>query len=92
LRSQRRRRAGARHNHVHASQNQVSRQGRQAIVLAVRPAILDGNVSVLGIAGAAQAFAKRAQNVVIQGSRGAAEEPDHRHAQLLRARRHGPCG
>ena len=55
-----RRRSAARGNHGHLTTNQIGRQRRQSIVLALRPAIFDRHVPALDIAGFAQALAERA--------------------------------
>ena len=59
----RRRRTTGRSNHGHLTANQIGRQCRQSIILAVRPAVFDRDVSALDIAGFAQALAKRAQAI-----------------------------
>ena len=46
-------------NHGHLTTNQIGRQRRQSIVLALRPAILDRHVLTLDIAGFLQALAER---------------------------------
>ena len=77
-------------NHGHLTANQIGRQRRQSIVLVLRPAIFDRHVPALDIAGFAQALAERAHTVRVPVRRCAAEEPDHRHRRLLRARRERP--
>ena len=77
-------------NHGHLTANQISRQCRQSIVLAVRPAVLYRHVSVLEIAGVLQALAEPTHNIVGSIRRSGAEEPDDRHRRLLRARRERP--
>src|SRR5258705_9137645 len=67
-------------------------QCRQAIVLALRPAILDCQVPALDIAGFPQSIVKRAQTVAKQVGPFGAEHSDHRHRRLLRARRERPAG
>src|SRR5262249_15994629 len=62
----------------------------QAIVSALRPAILDRQVPALDIAGFPQSIVKRAQTVAKQVGPFGAEHPDHRHCRLLCARRERP--
>src|SRR5262249_43630384 len=50
----------------------------------------DRNVFALDIAGLAQTLAERAHTICIRNWCPAAEEPDHRHPRLLRARRDRP--
>src|SRR3984893_2825246 len=83
---------GRRGNHAHLTTNQIGRQFRQSIVLVVRPAIFDGHVFALDMAGLAQALAERANTVGVLVARCEVEEPDHRHRLLLRPRRERPCG
>ena len=88
---QRRRSAAGRGNHGHLTANQIGRQRRQSIVLAVRPAIFDRDVLALDIAGFASGpGGTRADGMRVRVRRCAAEEPDHRHRRLLRARRERP--
>ena len=51
-----------RSNHGHLTTNQIGRQSRQSIVLALRPAVFDRHVPALDIAGFAQALAERAHD------------------------------
>ena len=81
------------HDHRHLAADQIGRQRRQPIELALGPAIFDRDVAALDVAGFAQALAERGQ---VRRSRTlsaiAAEKPDHRHRRLLRARRERPRG
>jgi hypothetical protein len=79
-----------REDHGRLTANEIGRQCRQSIVLAVRPAVFDGYVPALDKAGFAQALVKREQAARRQRRRFAAKEPDHRHHCLLRARRKRP--
>ena len=92
-----RRLGGARHggaldcgDHADSSAHQFGRQRRQPIVLILGPAVFDGDVLALDIAGVLEGLAKCAQTVgLATGSK--AEKPDNRHRRLLRARRARPC-
>src|SRR5262245_11516602 len=88
----RERRSGtsARDDYVDPSTNEVGRQGRQPVELALRPAVFDRHVLPLDIAGILEALAKCAQPVRVR--RCGLEKPDHRHRRLLRARRDWPRG
>ena len=77
-------------NHGHLATNQIGRQCRQAIVLALGPGIFDRYVLALDIAGFTQALPERAQACSEQFRRFALKEPDHRHRRLLRPRRERP--
>ena len=59
----RRRRAAGRDDHRHLTANQIGRQRRQPIILALRPAVFDRDVPALDIAGFAQALAERGQYI-----------------------------
>jgi hypothetical protein len=75
-----------------ATTDQIGRHSRQSIVLAVRPAIFDRHVLSIDIPHLAQALAEGEQTARPGVRRCAAEEPDHRHRRLLRARRERPRG
>ena len=77
-------------DHGHRPANQISHQSRQPIRLIVRRAIFDRDVLALDEACFLQALAERGHEVRRVGERRAAEEPDHRHRRLLRARRERP--
>ena len=77
-------------DHAHLTADQIGRQRRQSIVLALRPAIFDRHILALDIAGFFQALAERGQRCGVLVRRYAAEEPDHRHRRLLRPRRKRP--
>src|SRR4029077_19140093 len=82
----------ARGDHGHPSSNQFSRQRRQPVHLILSPAVVDRDVLTLDIAGILEALPKRANTVRVGLRRPGVEESDHRHGQLLRARRKRPCG
>src|SRR5262249_18522485 len=67
-------------------------QPRQPVVLAVRPPVFRRYVLALDVADFAQALPEREQTVCEMESRSTAEDPDHRHRRLLRARRKRPRG
>src|SRR5262249_10608479 len=70
--------------------NQFRRQSRQAIVLTLRPTVFDRDVLAFDKPGFGQSLAERGQQRPTLRERRAAEEPDHRHRRLLRARRERP--
>src|SRR5262249_13179535 len=84
--------AAGRHNHGHLTVNQFGRKHRQSIILAFRPAIFDLDVLAFDISCLFQSLAERTQADRVSGQvrRCAAEEPDHWHRGLLRARRERP--
>src|SRR6516165_2820399 len=71
-------------NHGYLATNQVGRQGRQLIILAWGPAVFDGNVLALGIAGFVQASPEGDQTEILGLS--GAKKANNRH-RLLRAGR-----
>jgi len=76
----------------HFATDQLGRQPRQSVVLAVRPPVFRRHVLALDVADFAQALPEREQTVCVKRgvSRSTAEEPDHRHRRLLPARRERP--
>ena len=85
-----RRLRGAGDDHRHLTADQVGRQCRQASALALRPAVLDREISTLDEAELVQPSAQRGQKVRGASGRARPEEPDHRHRRLLRACRQRP--
>ena len=77
-------------NHVDPTLNQIGRQCRQSIVVAVAPAIFDGHIAPLHKTYRAQALAEPRQLVRHRLGRAAGQEPDHRHRRPLRAHRERP--
>jgi len=73
----------------HFATDQLGRQPRQSVVLAVRPAVFRRHVLALDVAAFAQA-PPECGHTVRERSRSTAEESDHRHRRLLRARRERP--
>src|SRR5262245_63849444 len=78
-------------DHGDLATNQIGRQLRQAVGLVVSEAVYDRHVLALNEALLLQALTEFAQALSKPVSRGAAEEPDHRHRRLLRPRRKRPC-
>jgi hypothetical protein len=72
-------------DHGHLSLNQIGRQRRQSIVLAVGPAIFDRHVPAFDKARFAQTLTKCLSEVRIQFGRFTVEKADHGHRRLLRA-------
>src|SRR5262249_56303899 len=72
--------------------NQFGRKHRQSIILALGPAIFDPDVLAFDISCLFQSLAERTQADRVSGQvrRCAAEEPDHWHRGLPRARRERP--
>jgi hypothetical protein len=78
--------AAGRGNHGDLSANQLRRQHRQPIVLPLRPAVFDRDVLALDITDFLEALAERGYYVRVRLGRRAAQESNHRHRRLLRAR------
>src|SRR5262249_31976438 len=68
----------------------LGRQCWQAVALALGPAKLDPHVAAVLVAGRGQAAAEGGAERPPIGRRPRAEESDHRHGGLLRARRQRP--
>src|SRR5262249_202821 len=75
-----------RNDYGYLAGNQLGRQLRQPVELTLSPAIFDRHVLALDIAGVLEALAECAHTVRKRIGRCTAEEPDHRHCRLLRAR------
>src|SRR6516164_3192514 len=85
----RRRRSG--HDDSQLTANQIGRQSRQPVVLALCPTVFDGDILALDMAGFVEAPSEWRQADSAVGFRGSDAEPaDHRH-RLLRTRRKRPC-
>src|SRR5262249_22991731 len=78
-----------RNDHRHLTAYQIGCEVGQSVVLVLRPAILDRHILALDVAGFTNALPECGQIARTIGRR-AAEEPDHRHRRLLRARRERP--
>src|SRR5262245_34236390 len=85
---ERRRGALDRNDYGHLAANQIGRQRRQSVQLTFRPAVLHCDVAALEIAGFVEASPDRVERGGF--TIGAAEQTDHRHRRLLRARRERP--
>jgi hypothetical protein len=72
--------------------NQIGRQCRQSVILAVRPAKFDCHIAAPDETSFAQTLVERAQTVRHFVGRSDAEKPCDRHRRLLRARRERPRG
>src|SRR6266568_4703339 len=81
-----------RSDHRHLTAYQIGCEVGQSVVLVLRPAILDRHILALDVAGFTNALPECGQIACTISKRRAAEEPDHRHRRLLRARREWPRG
>src|SRR5262249_20435376 len=79
-----------RRDHRHLTAREISGEVRQSIVLILRPVVLNRHVLAFEIATLANAMPERGHKVGSAAGRRGAENPDHRHRLLLRARREGP--
>ena len=71
-------------DHGDPSANQIGRQRRQSIILAVRPTVFDRHALALDIASVFEAWMKCVQPGCVNPSGDlAVEEPDHRHPLVL---------
>src|SRR5437868_9696367 len=70
--------------------NQIDREDRQSILLVPRPAIFDSHVLAFDISFLFQSLDERGQSGTEHLRRCTAEEADHRHGGLLRARAKWP--
>src|SRR5262245_46600285 len=86
-----RRRIANRSDNADATADEVGHERRQAVVLAAEPAVLDGHVLALYVAGFGEAFTERACMAGGAIERPTADKADHRHRRLLRARRERPA-
>src|SRR5215472_18124375 len=86
------RRRSIRGNHCHPSANEVSRQRRQPIIMALCPPELDRKVLAFDIAGLRKAATETGHEWFVLLGRCRIEEPDHGHCRLLRAHRQRPRG
>src|SRR5215813_7276092 len=77
-------------NHSDPPADKISGQGRQSIVMFLRPAVFDRDILPLDIAGFLKTFTEGGHKERVSSGRSAAEESDHRHRRLLRARRERP--
>src|SRR5262245_46457082 len=69
-------------DHRHLTTNQLKRDHRHAIVLPLRPAVLDRHVLALEVAGLLQALTECGHHRYVAVRRCTVEECDHRHRRL----------
>src|SRR5215469_2182191 len=81
-----------RSDHRHLTAYQIGCEVGQSVGLVLRPAILDRHILTLDVAGFTNALPECGQIACTISKRRAAEEPDHWHRSLLRARRERPRG
>src|SRR5262249_17763997 len=81
-----------RYDNSHLALDQISRQFRQSVVLALSRTVLNRDVLPLRITSFLQALTECTHQVHGAFNRRAPEEPNHRPRRLLRARRERPCG
>jgi hypothetical protein len=81
-----RRSAGERRDHLDLAADEVGGQCRQPIGVALRPAVFDRDVLTFDVAGFVQSLAERGHIRGNRIGRRGAEDADHRHRLLLRAR------
>src|SRR5215470_2744889 len=79
-----------RSDHRHLTAYQIGCEVGQSVVLVLRPAILDRHILTLDVAGFTNALPECGQIACTISKRRAAEEPDHWHRSLLRARGERP--
>src|SRR5215475_11258046 len=80
-----------RSDHRHLTAYQIGCEVGQSLDLVLRPAILDHDILALDVAGFTNPLPEGGQITCTIGKRRTAEETDHRHRRLLRARRERPC-
>src|SRR5262245_36583103 len=79
-----------RSDYRHLTAYQIGCEVGQPVGLVLRPAIFDRYILAFDIPGFADALPKCGHKTRSVARRRAAEEPDHRHCRLLRARRQRP--
>src|SRR5262245_31638947 len=79
-----------RSDHRHLTAYQIGCEVGQSLDLVLRPAILDHDILALDVAGFTNPLPEGGQITCTIGKRRTAEETDHRHRRLLRARRERP--
>jgi hypothetical protein len=77
-------------DHGHPAVDQIGRDRRQAIVLALQLMVLDRHVLTFDVAGFVEAFAERGRITRVGIGRPGVDKPDHRHRRRLGARRERP--
>src|SRR5262249_21187248 len=83
----RRRGAADRRDHGHVAADQIGGQRRQTLEIPLRPAVFDGDVATLDETRCTETLTECGHNEVRVARRQTAEEADHGHRRLLRARR-----
>ena len=79
-------------DHRHLAANEVGGHFRQLVIAIAAPAIFDGDVFALDIAGFGEAILESGDEVGHCDRGSGIEKSDHRHRRLLRPRRERPCG
>src|SRR5262245_4652107 len=79
-------------DHSDPPADKISGQGRQSIVMFLRPAVFDRDILPLDITGFLKTFTEGSHKERVSSGCSAAEKPDHRHRRLLRPRRERPRG
>jgi hypothetical protein len=65
--------------------DEIGREARQPVKMTLSPAVFDGNVLAVNVAGFRQSFAKSGLDVRVRIQCSDIEETDHRLGRLLRA-------
>ena len=78
--------------HGHLAANQIGRKRRKSIELTLGKAVFDGHVLAFDVAGFFEPLLERGDLLVQRSARSGAQESNHRHRRLLRARRQRPSG
>src|SRR5262249_9786468 len=79
-----------RYNHCDSALNQIGGERGQSIIVTLRPTVFDGYIPPLLIPGFGEALPEPVHPLRRIAGRSGAEEPNHRHHRLLRARCHRP--
>jgi len=78
------------HDDIDPERNQFGRENGEPLHLPLRPAVFDQDVTVLDVTELTQSLTKRGHIRCARVGQAAAEEADHRHRLLLRARHERP--
>jgi hypothetical protein len=76
------RRGAGRGEHDHLATNQLRRERRQSVILALSPTIFDNYILSFGVSAFLQSIAKRGQVGRISFMRGSIQEANYRHRWL----------
>ena len=81
-------------NDRHPLAHEVGREHRQSLILSFCPSVLQFDVAAIGIPSLTQTLPEGADTESVGFGRSTAEQSNHRHGRLLRARRERPsdCG